>query len=354
MKNTFDDTSLTKAAKGLVQNMAQQYSPEKVELSQIAVSDNTVDIKVAKAKAGARRHINRTIRICAVAAVLMIGLVCALFMGADEVKLPPAPEPINFDITYDAYMWKNNSTDPAENMPVKVRIIVEETDLNRIDNPTDLPNTPLEERRYEPAKGKHGTVIGRYFNITIMVSDLEGNIVRELYAQGAHKQDAVPATSYKTGVFTEYVPYVSYNTELPLNFEYTEMQRAEYDEEKNLWVELWPYKPLYQINIDISEDFSSFEIFLDYTLEDPALDEGLEALGLSELEEGKLMRDGKTNYGGVWSHRDAIFITSGATTREEAIARRYEIAEEKAKTITERTGQTTGFLFDRLKNKVWK
>ena len=96
-------------------------------------NDNTVDIKLAKAKAGARRHINRTIRVCAVAAVLMIGLVCALFMGAKEDD-----KSMEIYIEKQGYMWKNNDPEAAENMPVMVTIDFKEYDKNTL---ATLPNS---------------------------------------------------------------------------------------------------------------------------------------------------------------------------------------------------------------------
>ena len=152
MKNTFDDTRLTKAAKGLIGNMAQQYSPEKVELPQITISDNTIDIKVTKAKADARRHINRTIRICAVAAVLMIGIVCALFIGAKN----------HYVIRYEseAYLWRNNAPD-AENQKVKIKF-----DLRQVDVWGRGDKTSYSFHEAGPVyKGK------------ITITDLDGNVL---------------------------------------------------------------------------------------------------------------------------------------------------------------------------------
>ena len=335
-----DDKILEQSAKRIVGQIDEQgekmLSADKCEKTYFS------DIKVAKAKAGARRHINRTIRICAVAAVLMVGLVCALFMGADEVELPPAPDPINIDKTFDAYMWKNNSTDPAENMPVKVRIWMEETSVLRINNPKDEPEY------YDPLRGEHGTVWGRSYSVAITVSDLEGNEIATYTGPRFRKQDAVNTNSISSGLPANYVPYVSDNTELPVEFKYTEFPEKYYDDElkKYVWKQETPIK---YIQLEMNEDFTNFEIFISYEAEHPENEEGLESFFVAENQ-----AMGRTSDSYVWSHENAIFITCGATTREEAIARRYEIAEEKAETITERTGRTTGFLFDRINSKVWK
>ena len=110
-----DDKILEQSAKRIVGQIDEQgekmLSADKCEKTYFS------DIKAAKAKASARSHINRTIRICAVAAVLMVGLVCALFMGAKEEGA--------INIETDAYMWRNNSPN-AENMEVKVKINFEQ------------------------------------------------------------------------------------------------------------------------------------------------------------------------------------------------------------------------------------
>ena len=139
MKNNFDEKQLELAAKNIVEGIAKQSYIEPDE----KLADNTVSIKVAKAKSGARRHINRTIRICAVAAVLMVGIVCALFMGAKEDDLDPAA--IKF--TKEAYIWENNNPDSKWNGNVTVSI-----DLKKVDEYVrgvivgDGPTGPNEDR----------------------------------------------------------------------------------------------------------------------------------------------------------------------------------------------------------------
>lgn len=113
MKNNFDEKQLELAAKNIVEGIAKQSYIEPDE----KLADNTVSIKVAKAKSGARRHINRTIRICAVAAVLMVGFVFAIFMGMQDAK-----KDIHF--TKEAYLWRINEPD-AENMKVYVTVDLE-------------------------------------------------------------------------------------------------------------------------------------------------------------------------------------------------------------------------------------
>ena len=342
MKNSFDDRQLELAAKNIVAGIAQESYIAPTENN----NGNTVSIKVAKAKEGVRRNINRTIRICAVAAVLMVGLVCALFMGADEVELPPAPEPINFDITYDAYMWKNNSTDPTENMPVKVRLIMKEIAVNRINNPES------DVEHYHPEVGKHGTVTGREYSLQVIVSDLEGNVVKTIDARRTTKTDNINIVAHSSGLPANYVPYEIHNTntELPVKFGYTEQETHYYDEDENEWIRYDAPLPLSYMTLEMNKDFTDFEIFLGYEFIAPELEYGLESLWVAENKaNGKVSESGR-----VWSHENAIFITCGATTREEAIARRYEIAQIRADTVTERYGKTTGFLFDRIKNKAWK
>lgn len=104
-------------------------------------NDNTVDIKLAKAKAGARRHINRTIRVCAVAAVLMVGLVCALFMGADEDE--------TIKLVKEAYLWRYGDLE-YEGMPVNVCM----------------------DFKLDKEKAKHSEYLGK-----MVVTDKNGNIL---------------------------------------------------------------------------------------------------------------------------------------------------------------------------------
>ena len=337
---TLDDKILEQSAKRIVGQIDEQgekmLSADKCEKTYFS------DIKLAKAKSGARRHINRTIRICTVAAVLMVGIVCALFMGAKEDELPPAPDPINFDITYDAYMWKNNSTDPAENMPVKVRLIMKEIAVSRVHNPEN----------YYPHLGKHGTVTGREYSLQVIVSDLQGNVVKTIDAKRTKKTDNINTVGISSGLPANFVPYEDYNsnTELPVKFSYTEQETHYYDEDKNEWIRYDAPLPLAYMTLEMNKDFTDFEIFLGYEFIAPELEYGLESLFVAENKaNGKVSERGR-----VWSHENAIFITCGATTREEAIARRYEIAQIRADTVTERYDKTTGFLFDRIKNKAWK
>ena len=113
------DDILEKSAKQIINEIEDQAAVQ----MQTSENENIVDIKLAKAKSGARRHINRTIRICAVAAVLMIGLVCALFMGADEDEVPD-----DIVISTTAYMWKNHDLEYEYTMPVKVEIDLKKDD----------------------------------------------------------------------------------------------------------------------------------------------------------------------------------------------------------------------------------
>jgi len=338
MKRMIDDGMLDTAAKSFIKHYEGANAPTDAPSSE---NSYFTSIKVAKAKAGARARINRTIRICAVAAVLMIGLVCALFMGADEVELPPAPDPINLDKTFDAYMWTNNSTDPSENMPVKVRMIVEETYVDRLGN-----NQSYEE--YDHSLGKYGTVTGREYNITMIVSDLNGNEVALYADERFRKVDATDENAHSSDLPANYVPYISYNTELPIELKHTETPLKHYDEEIGKWVHEQE-TPIKRILLEFNEDFTDFEVFISYKTEHPELEEGLESLFVKDNTVA-----GKKADSYVWSHEDAIFITCGAATREEAIERRYEIAEARIDAIVERTGITSGFLFDRVKNRVWK
>ena len=103
------DDILEKSAKQIINEIEDQAAVQ----MQTSENENIVDIKLAKAKSGARRHINRTVRICAVAAVLMVGLVCALFMGADEDE--------TIKLVKEAYLWRYDDLE-YEGMPVNVCI----------------------------------------------------------------------------------------------------------------------------------------------------------------------------------------------------------------------------------------
>jgi hypothetical protein len=238
-------------------------------------------------------------------------------------------------------MWKNNSTDPAENMPVKVRIWMKETSVLRINNPKDEPE------HYDPLRGEHGTVTGRSYSVAITVSDLEGNEIATYTGQRFRKQDAVNTNSISSGLPANYVPYVSYNTELPVEFKYTQNPRLRYNEEKKTYE--WEQEtPVMYITMNFNEVFSDFEVFISYNAVMRGDEEGINAYMIG----GETFSDIR-NLGYVWSHEDAVFITCGAATREEAIERRYEIAQAEVEAMAQR-GITWGNLVDRLNNRVWK
>ena len=65
MKHTFDEHQIDLAAKNLINRFELEH---KEEVQPQAEKTYFTDIKVAKAKAGARRIINRTVRVCTVAA----------------------------------------------------------------------------------------------------------------------------------------------------------------------------------------------------------------------------------------------------------------------------------------------
>ena len=291
MKNNFNDKQLELAAKNIVEGIARQCYIEPDEKP----ADNTISIKLAKAKAGARRHINRTIRICAVAAVLMVGLVCALFMGAKEDE----PKPINLSIVMDAYMWKNNDSESADNMPVKVRFNLYQTEV--------IYSNEINEKGISKEVRSGAIVEGN-----IIIENLDGEIIKEFNNLRLTKDEI----------------HKNYNTELPISLSHVEREYTKNNGMDDKWV----------IDIDFNEDFTSFEIFIDNTFE-PYLDD----LGL----EVHITEDG-----GVWSHRDATFITSGASNREEAVARRYEIAELYYQKEMDEKGYSY-FNYDRIKNHAW-
>lgn len=143
------DEILNKEAQKLVEAIDRDFEPQEARQSQ---NGEVIDIKLAKAKSGARRHINRTVRICAVAAVLMIGIVCALFIGAKN----------HYVIRYEseAYLWRNNAPD-AENQKVKIKF-----DLRQVDVWGRGDKTSYSFHEAGPVyKGK------------ITITDLDGNVL---------------------------------------------------------------------------------------------------------------------------------------------------------------------------------
>ncbi|MBR3865229.1 MAG: hypothetical protein IKM67_00790, partial [Clostridia bacterium] len=219
--------------------------------------------------------------------------------------------------------------DPSENMPVKVRIWMEETNVLRVHNPKDEPEF------YDPLRGEHGTVWGRSYSVAITVSDLEGNEIATYTGPRFRKIDAVNTVAVSSGLPANYVPYVSDNIELPVEFEYTEYPPRYYDGEQYKLV--WEQEtPVMYITMDFNEDFTDFEIFISYDAVMRVDEEGINAYVVG----GETFSD-KMNLGYVWSHEDAMFITCGATTREEAIERRYEIAQAEVEVLAQR-GRTWG------------
>ncbi len=259
---------------------------------------NVTHIKLAKAKAGTRRSINRTIRICAVAAVLMIGLVCALFMGADDDK---EPEPVILNCTMDGYMWKNNDADSNENMQVRVRFDLEQTQVIYSENKENIPSKPAD-----------GTRVGAIIEGKIVIEDTNGNAIKV----------------YEDLRFTKDEYSKSYDAILPISFSHQEKEYTKEDGMKTHWV----------MGISFNEDYTDFEFFIDDTFEPY-----LEDLGLEEHI---------TEDGSIWTHRDAIFITCGAATREEAVAKRYEIAKSYYENEIKEKGYSY-FNYDRIKNHAW-
>ena len=155
MKNTFDK-QIDIAAKNLINRFELEHQSETAQPQ--AEKTYFSDIKVAKAKSGARRHINRTIRICAVAAVLMIGLVCALFMGAKE---DVDPETIKF--TKEAYMRDSNDPESTWNGDVIVDI-----DLSKISE-------------WTPAYNGENVDSGAIYEGKISIKDVDGKSVYEVF-----------------------------------------------------------------------------------------------------------------------------------------------------------------------------
>ena len=147
------DDILTKSAKQIVSEIEDR----KIAGVQTNENDNTVDIKLAKAKSGARRHINRTVRICTVAAVLMVGLVCALFMGAKEDL---DPETIKF--TKEAYMRDSNDPESIWNGDVIVDI-----DLSKIGE-------------WTPGYNGENVDLGAIYEGKISIKDVGGKSVYEV------------------------------------------------------------------------------------------------------------------------------------------------------------------------------
>lgn len=98
MKNTFDDTRLTQAAKGLIGNMAEQYSPEKMETSGESSERAEFNIKIAKGKATTRRRIRITTRLMAAVMILVIGVASVFMLGSKDI-------PTVFDGSTNGIMW---------------------------------------------------------------------------------------------------------------------------------------------------------------------------------------------------------------------------------------------------------
>ncbi len=270
MKNTFDDTRLTQAAKGLIGNMAEQYSPEKMELKDSSVADNIVDIKTAKAKAGARRRINRTIRICAVAAVLMIGLVCALFMGAEDDNLDPA----TIQITKEAYMWENNNPDSEWDGLVTVSLDVKKTDELMRDITPNIVDSPVD--------------IGAVYEGSLVITNNDGKII---YETGEIKleYENQKRNLYYNGLISTTI------------IRDEETGRYDYRVNHMNWGNI-----MFNIYFDIN--MSDFELIM-WEKPDLALDKYPE-----RAEKGV----------GYIRELYSIYAASGATSREEAVAIRYE------------------------------
>ena len=296
MKRMIDDGMLDTAAKSFIKHYEGANAPADAPSSE---NSYFTSIKVAKAKAGARRSINRTIRICAVAAVMMIGLVCALFMGAENDD--KEPEPVILNCTMDGYMWKNNDADSNENMQVRVRFDLEQTQVIYSENKDNIPSKPAD-----------GTRLGAIIEGKIVIEDTNGNAIKV----------------YEDLRFTKDEYSKNYDAILPISFSHQEKEYTKEDGMKTHWV----------MGISFNEDYTDFEFFIDDTFEP-----NLEYLGL----EVHITEDGS-----IWTHRDAIFITCGATTREEAVAKRYEIAEAYYKNEIKEKGYSH-FNYDRIKNHAW-
>ncbi len=173
MKRMIDDGMLDTAAKSFIKHYEGENAPADAPSSE---NSYFTSIKVAKAKAGARRSINRTVRICAVAAVLMIGLVCALLMGSENDD-----KPIIISYTKDAYMFKNFDPDSEWNMPVRVTVM-------------------LKENKDKEKKDNFVYLCG-----SVVVKDLNGNtVIENLYVNISYKKDK--GVGYENKIIPENYP----------------------------------------------------------------------------------------------------------------------------------------------------
>ena len=298
MKRMIDDGMLDTAAKSFIKHYEGANAPADAPSSE---NSYFTSIKVAKAKAGARRSINRTIRICAVAAALMIGLVCALFMGAENDD-----KPMEIHLEKQAYMWKNNDPESAENMPVVVSINLKE---DRKSTQATLPVTDKKITDEEHAKELgwtwNGTEweTGVWLKGNIIVRDTEGTTVKE-YS----------------------------DLEMLYAYEYKWIMRYTQKEgsAKNL-------KSVWYLEIIFNDDFTEFEIFFS-----DEFGRSIEDTGIETLDTGPNMLVG------IWMHRNATFITSSIFDRQSAIDERYNNAERVLSVIDSEMNT------DRIKNKAWK
>ena len=236
-------------------------------------NDNMVDIKLAKAKAGVRVRITRTIRICAVAAALMIGLVCALFMGADEVE---DPDPATIQISRAAYMWENNNPDSEWNGKVIV----------------DLNLTKVGERITGMGNPAEDVDIGAIYEGYISIKTPDGKAIVEFDSQEI-EYTLTDNKVYYDGIVST-----------------TVIRDGETGIAVGRETEMNPHQMLFTVCFGI--DMNEFEIRL-WEKIDIAAEKYPE-----RLDENKVYD----------LEKYSIYVASGASSREEAIALRYQNDEK--------------------------
>ncbi|MBQ2818964.1 MAG: hypothetical protein IJF14_01120 [Clostridia bacterium] len=240
-------------------------------------NSNVTHIKLAKAKAGARRHINRTIRVCAVAAVMMIGLVFAVFMGAkdDEYRI---------QIDKTGFMWENS--DPESKYNNQVRIYI------------DL-------------KGVGEDASYKYFEGEVSIKDMNGKTLLKVTDQGFlnKKLSVFRASKYPDGVY-----YFSLENVL-LSRLSPQLLPKKYGTSEDYLYREHRHGGYYYYFYPISEecDFYSMTLRIDTRTSDveiSLLDR--EAKELSLTDAGELKENQKLA-------NMMVFVMSDAETREEAV-----------------------------------
>ncbi|MBR2473110.1 MAG: hypothetical protein IKB44_04090 [Clostridia bacterium] len=258
MKYDFTDNELELAAKKVLGVVADQ-NQDGIEKEQ---SGKLTDIKVLKAKSAVRKRMGRSVRLYAIAAVLIIVMVAGLLIGS-------ADRGIKISYTKQAYMWANQHPESEMNMPVIITVDLEEAgefyqSYLDVDNMSDTP-----------------IILG-----DIIIKTLGGEVLFE-YRDIEFEMFESEKKNY--GVYAE-----GYH----------------YKHKKDENGKVLPFNPIREgfedraiLKISFSKNWQDFEFAFHP-----------EPLYISETKTG-------------YSVENAIFFTSGANTREEAIETRYKNAD---------------------------